>query len=266
MLKTIRTLALLLVALAVAMPAGAQPTRLYDKEVKSLIEQSKQTFDHFWDALDGQLKNSTFKGPSGEFVVKRIGEDYKTAIDLANSRFNDTYSAGTEVGAFLKDAVRFQNYVEKQGASMKGASEWQAHTSVLGKLAVEYGATFPPTEGQTLRRYSDKEVVDATRAIEQSSAQLASTLENALKKDKATPEAARKATVADVKRVGEAAKVLESTVKDGKPASALVTSLFDQAKKGQAALTASGAASAVQGQWVGIDGKLATIAAAYHQK
>ena len=45
------------------MPSGAQPTRLYDKDVKPLLDQSKQTFERYWDALDNPLKNTTFKAP-----------------------------------------------------------------------------------------------------------------------------------------------------------------------------------------------------------
>ena len=142
-MKTLKTLALVLIALSEAMPAAAQPDRLYDKDVKALIEQSGSTFDRFWDALDGRLKNTTFKGASGEWVVKKIGEDYKTAIDLAKGRFTDTSSASTEVGAFLKDAVVIQNYVSQQGAGMKGASEWQAHANVLGKLCLLYTSPSP---------------------------------------------------------------------------------------------------------------------------
>jgi len=264
--KTIKCLALVLIALAVAMPAAAQPSRLYDKDVKALLEQTRSTYDHFWDALDNQLKGTTFKGPSGEFVVKKIGEDYKTAIDLAKSRFTSTYSAGNEVGAVLKDAVRFQNYVSQQGAGMKGASEWQAHANVLGRLAAEYGATFPPAADQAYRRYADKEVIDATHSIELFSKQLASALENALKKDKATPEATRKAMVADAKRVGDSAKLLGSSVKDGKPASAQVTTLIDQVKKVQGAIGASSAANAMASQLGGFNAPLATIGAAFHMK
>ena len=48
-MKTAKILMLALVALAVAMPAAAQPTRLYNKDVKTLIEQSKSTFDRCWN-------------------------------------------------------------------------------------------------------------------------------------------------------------------------------------------------------------------------
>jgi hypothetical protein len=242
-MKIIKTLVLALIALAVAMPAAAHPNRLYDKDVKQLLDQSKQTYERFWDALDNGLKNTTFKGASGEFVVKKIDEDYRKVIDTARERFTDSYSASTEVTAILRDAVRTHTYVDQKGSGMKGASEWQAHTTVLGQLVREYGGIFPPAENQVLRRYNDKEVVAATTAIEQSSKQLASAIENALKKDKATPEATRKSMVADAKQVGETAKALGSAIKDARPATAQVTTLADQVKK-----------------------LAATIGAAFHQK
>jgi hypothetical protein len=260
-----KTIVLALVALAVAIPAAAQPARLYDKEVKSLVEQSKKTFERFWDALDNTLKNTTFKGPSGEFVVKKIGEDYKNTIDIADKRIAESYSASDEVGRVFSEAVRIDNYVAQQGAAMKGASEWQAHANVLKQLAQEFGGTFPPTQGQAYRRYTDKEVMTAAAAIEASSKQLSSALESALKKDKATPEADRKAMVADVRQVGVAAKALGSAVKDRKPASAQATTLIAQAKKVRESLNASGAAKAVEGQWTRVTGQVELIAAAFRQ-
>ena len=265
-MKIIKTLVLALIALAVAMPAAAQPNRLYDKDVKALLDQSKQTYERFWDALDNGLKNTTFKGASGEFVVKKIDEDYRKVIDTARERFTDSYSASTEVTAILRDAVRTQTYVDQKGAGMKGASEWQAHATILGQLAHEYGGTFPPAENQVLRRYNDKEVVAATTAIEQSSKGLASALENALKKDKATPEATRKSMVADTKQVGETAKMLGSAIKDAKPATAQVTMLADQVKKLQATIGASSAGNALMSQLGSFNAPLATIGAAFHQK
>jgi hypothetical protein len=264
--KIIKTLVLALITLAVAMPAAAQPNRLYDKDVKQLLDQSKQTYERFWNALDNQIKNTTFKGPSGEFVVKKIDEDYRKVIDTARERFTDSYSASTEVSAIFRDAVRTQTYVDQKGAGMKGASEWQAHATVLGQLAHEYGGTFPPAENQAFRRYNDKEIVAATTAIEQSSKQLASALENALKKDKATPEATRKSMVADAKQVGETANALGSAIKDARPATAQVTMLADQVKKLAAAIGASSAGSALMSQLGSFNAPLATIGAGFHQK
>lgn len=265
-MKTVKALIALMIVLAVAVPAAAQPARLYDKEVKSLVEQTKKTYERFWDALDNNLKNTTFKGPSGEFVVKRVGEDYKNTIEIAEKRIAETYSASDEVGKIFAEAVRIDNYVAQQGAAMKGASEWQAHANVLKQLAVQFGGTFPPTQGQAYRRYTDKEVVAAAAAIEATGKQLASALDSALKKDKATPEAARKAMVDDVKRLAENAKVLGSAVKDGKPASAQVTTLLDQVKKVQGAVAGSSAANTLMTQVGGLNAPLATINAAFLQK
>jgi hypothetical protein len=264
--KTIRMLALVFVALAVAMPAAAQPSRLYDKDVKQLLDQTKQSYERYWDALDGQVKNTTFKGPAGEFIVKRIDEDYRKVIDTARERFTGSSSANTEVGAILREAGRTQVYVNEKGSAMKGASEWQAHATLLGQLAAQYGGTYPPAENRVLSRRTDMEVISAATAIEASSKQLASALENALKKDKATPEAARKAMVADVKRVGETAKLLGSAVKDAKPATAQVKTLADQVTKVQGAIGASSAAAAVTGQAARLNAPLEVITSAFSLK
>ena len=265
-MKTVKTLALALVVLAAAMPAAAQPAKMYDNDVKALIEDSKKTFERFWDALDGRTKDAVFKGPSGEFVVKRMAEDYKKAIENASSRINASYSASTEVGAFIKEAVRFQNFVSQQGASFKGASEWQAHVGVLGKLATEYGASFPPALDQPFRWYTDKEVIDTTKTVEATSKQVASAVEEALKKDKATPEAARKMLVAEVKQMGEAAKALGAAVADRKPASALVTNLLEQTRKAQEAIGSNPTAAKFQGQLGPVNSQIATIRSAFHVK
>lgn len=263
-MKTIRCLALSIVVFTVAGAAAAQRARLYDGDVKSLIEQSRKTADRFWNALDGGLKNSTFKGPSGEFVVKKLFEDYKNTIEAARKRFGPSYSTSTEVARIFEEAVRVDTYVKEQGPAMKGASEWEAHAEVLRRLAGEYGGTFPPTPGGSYRRYTDKEIVSATTAIEASSRQLASALDAALKKDNTVPEASRKAMVADVKRVGDAAKALGSTVKGRRPATAQVTMLLDQARKVRDTLTTSGAAAAVEGHWTRVNQQLGMIAATFH--
>ena len=53
-MKAIDTIVFALLAIGAAMPAAAQPSRLYDKDVKPLLEQSKQSFERFWDALDNR--------------------------------------------------------------------------------------------------------------------------------------------------------------------------------------------------------------------
>jgi len=265
-MRIIKTLALVLVAFAVAMPAAAQTNRLYDKDMKQLLDQTKQSYERYWDALDSQVKSATFKGPAGEFIVKRIDEDYRKAIDLARERFTGSSSAGTEVGAILREAGRTQTYVTEKGAAMKGASEWQAHTAVLGQLAAQYGGAYPPAANQVFIHITDMEIISAATAMEASSKQLASALESTLKKDKATPEATRKAMVADVKLVGEHAKMLGSAVKDGKPASAHVTTLTGQVKKVQDAIAASSAGASLKGQAARFDPPLKTINTAFGVK
>ena len=258
--------AAVLVTLTISVPAAAQPSRLYDKEVKALLDQAKNSYEHFWDALDGQTRNSTFKNATGEFVAKTLNEDYKKALDTAKDRLSDSYAASNEVGGCSSRRSGSTRSSASRGPSMKGASEWQAHATQLGQIANAYGATFPPAANQVFSRHNDKDVIHAASSVEQASKRLADALDNSLKKDKNTPEAARKAIVEDVKRLGELAKTLESTVDDKKPASAQVTALRDQAAKVKTAIAGSSAAAAVLGQWSAIENTLGTIGAAFHMK
>ena len=136
---------------------------------------------------------------------------------------------------------------------------------MLGQLAQAYGGTFPPAQGQAYRRYNDKEVIAATKTIEQSSKQFATAMDNAYKKDKAVPDAGRKAMVADAKLVGDNAKALGSALGSKKPATAQVAALLAQAKKVQDAFMAGSASAALNPLWGGMREPLATIAAAFKQ-
>ena len=262
-MKTITTVALVLVALAVALPAAAQATRPYDQEVKQILELSKSTFERFWDKLDGQLKDTTFRGAAGEVVVKKVAEDYKKSIEVAIDRYKAEYSASTEVAAIFREAVRVNDFVQSRGTALKGSSEWQAHAVQLSALAGAYGGIFPPVEGQPVRRFMDKEVVQATVAAEQAAKSLASAFENALKKDKAVAEPARKTMVGDVKALGESAKVLKSRIDGKQPASSEVTALLDQARKTRETIKSSSAGAAMQTGWGRVNEQIAFIARAY---
>ena len=72
-------------------------------------------------------------------------------MTLPRDRFGGNSSASTEVAAILGEAVRTQIYVAEQGSAMKGASERQAHATLLGQLAAQFGGTFPPAAGQLVQ-------------------------------------------------------------------------------------------------------------------
>ena len=61
-----------------AVPGFAQaPERLSDKDVKTLIDQVDEGRDKFEGNLDGQFKGSTLRGPAGETKVAAALQDYQ---------------------------------------------------------------------------------------------------------------------------------------------------------------------------------------------
>jgi hypothetical protein len=259
-MKFVKSLVLAMAALAAALPAAAQPDRLNDKDVKALIEQSKKSFEKFWEKLDSDVKDATYTGPRGQFAPRQMKDDYGNAIDAAEKRFSDSYSSSTEVGTVLQKAALLNDLVGSKGPGVKGVAEWQVHAEILHRLAKEYGTTFPPA-GQAVRRYTDSEVEQAAAKVYEGSKDLASALDKALKQDKATPDATRKSMVESAKKLGDLAKPLRSAVADDKPSSAQATALLDHGARLRNAVSASAAASA----WNVVAGPMGLIAAAFHQ-
>src|SRR3954469_15783786 len=104
-----------LIALLIApcpQAALAPPTaRMTDQQVKKLIEQVDNDRDRFEDQLDGNLKRKVLRGPGGEVDVERFLDDLQQNIDKLESRFTDSYSAGSEVGTVLKQGSSIQRYM-----------------------------------------------------------------------------------------------------------------------------------------------------------
>src|SRR5262245_12869998 len=55
--------------------------RLTDRDVKGLVSRIEDGRNRFDDALDGKLKNTILRGPSGEVDVKRFLNDFQESID-----------------------------------------------------------------------------------------------------------------------------------------------------------------------------------------
>ncbi len=90
--------------------AQAQPERLSDKDVKTLIDQVDEGRDKFEGNLDGQFKGSTVRGPNGETKVAGALQDYQDNTQKLKDRFTPDYSASAEVG-HRPQAVHGHQYV-----------------------------------------------------------------------------------------------------------------------------------------------------------
>jgi hypothetical protein len=207
--------------------------RLTDRDVKALITRIEQGRDKFDDELDGKLKNSVVRQPSGEANVKDVLNDFQESIDRVEERLKPEYAASAEVATLLRRGSGIEAFFRQQPPGTKGESEWNRLASDLKVLATAYGADFPLSGNATVRRIGDGELVSAVSQVAASSDQLKKSLDNDLKKDATISKESRQAAVAEADQMTKDAKALRDRVKDTKPSSAEASKLLAQAAKVQ---------------------------------
>jgi len=243
-----------------ATPALAQgPTeRLPDKDVKKLIDLVDDGRDKFEGNLDGKFKNSTFRGPTGETNISNLLKDYEDNTKKLKDRFNDEYAASAEVAAVLRRAATIDEFMKTTSPVMKGRSEWDAETASLRYLAGAYGATFPLPQGATVRRMNDKETAAAAEAIAKAADRFKDDLDKVTTLAKADKEAAKK----DVELLIKQANDIKDHTSDGKPSTAAVRQLVQQAARIQTFVGAHPMPSAMA-DWQTVQASLGKVQQAF---
>jgi hypothetical protein len=219
-----------------SMPAVAQsgPERPSDKDVKALIDQVDEGRDKFEGNLDGKFKGSTLRGPAGETKVAGALQDYQDSTKKLKERFTAKYSASAEVATVLKQSTQIDTFMQGEPTSMKGRSEWDRQSANLKKLAAVYGTTFPLPDGATVRRMNDDEAAEAAGEL----ASAADEVKHDVDKAMAPPSPEGGSAKKDLDVLIKHAKAVKSRVGDGKPATAEVRQLVEQAAKLQTQFTA----------------------------
>jgi hypothetical protein len=213
-----------------AVPGVAQaPERVSDKDVKALIDQVDEGRDKFEGNLDGQFKGSTLRGPTGETKVSAALQDYQDNTQKLKDRFTPDYSASAEVTTVLKQSTAINAFMERSESSMKGRSEWDRQVGTLKRLAQSYGTAFPLADGASVRRMNDKETAATAAAI----ATAADRFKSDVDKDKTLAKPEKDAAKKDVEMLIKQADGVKDRTSDGKPATAEVKQLVEQAAKVQ---------------------------------
>jgi hypothetical protein len=236
--------------------------RLTDRDVKGLITRIEQGRDKFDDELDGKLKDSVLRQPTGEVNVKDVLNDFQKSIDRVEERLKPEYAASAEVATLLRRASGIDAFFRQQPPGTKGESEWNRLASDLKVLAVAYGAEFPLSADAAVRRIGDGELVTAVSQVAATSDQLKKSLDNDLKKDPTVSKEARQAAIAELEQLTKDAKALRGRVKDAKPSSAEASKLLAQAAKVQG-FVASHQGPTSAAAWKATAGHVQVVATAY---
>jgi hypothetical protein len=224
-----RTIFLASAAALWSMPvfAQARPERLFDKDVKTLIDQVDQGRDKFEGNLDGQFKGSTLRGPNGEVKVSGALQDYQDNTKKLKSRFTADYSASAEVATVLKQSTAIDRFMQGAASNMKGRNEWDRQVTFLKQLAAAYGTAFPLPDGAVVRRMNDKEAAGEAGAVGTAAGRFKSDLDKDGTLAKADKDAARK----DLDLLVKQANAVKSRTSGGKPATAEMRQLAETVAK-----------------------------------
>jgi hypothetical protein len=247
---------------ASAAAAQTQPVRPSDPDVRGVIYAVDQARGRFEDALDGDLKRSILRSPTGEVNVARYLEDLQRNAGLMKDRFKDNYAASQEVLTFLKQCTGLHTWVSSQPSTFKGRSEWESMAVLLGNLATMYGTKFPVPEGATSRRMNDKEVAQAAELAAKSADEFRKAAAKTMKAAKADPQAVA-AMEREMKTLTAQAKALKSKVGGHKASSNEARVLLEQATRTQTAVTPPAAPDPAAAHWATLQTNLQSIRLAY---
>ena len=250
------------VALVIVPVVSAQ--RMNDRDVKALIERIDDERDRFEDQLDGKLKRSIIRGPSGEVNVERYLDDLQENVDKLKERFTPQYAGSAEVTTVLRQGSDIQRFMSTQPPNLDGASEWNRLAKSLADLAAVYGTALPLAEGQQARRMNDREVEKAADDLAKSADRFKNDLDSSLKKDKTVAEATREAAVDEAEELKRDAEKLASIVGDGRPASGEAQALLERAAKIRAASAGRTLSPAARTAWSEVESGLAKVAQAFN--
>jgi hypothetical protein len=236
--------------------------RLTDRDVKALVARIEEGRDRFDDALDGKLKHSIVRGPSGEVKVDDFLNDFQKNIDRLEERLKPEYAASAEAATLLRQASTIDRFFRTQPPGTKGESEWNRLATDLKTLAVAYGADFPLAEGAPVRRMGDREVAAGLEEVAKGAERLKKSLDNELKKDSTIDKGRRESIVDEADQLMKDAKVLRERVKDGDPTSAEAERLLARASAVQTTLDPLRTAAS-KSIWSGLVPRFHDLAGAY---
>lgn len=261
--RSVATAACAAVAVLLMAVPRASAERLNDKDVKQLIERIDNDRDRFEDQLDGTLKRSVIRNPTGEVNVEGYLHDLQENVSKLQDRFKPAYSASAEATTVLRQGSEIKRYMVTLPAAFDGKSEWNRLDSSLGELAAAYGTPWPLPDGQQARRLNDQEVKIAAGVVADNADHFKKELDSSLKADKSIDKVSREAAVKEADLLKGDAKNLGSVVGDGRPASSEAQALFQRAAGMKTAAAGRALSPAAQTAWTSVESSLGTVAQAF---
>lgn len=261
MKRVLSRLVLLGLALAAAGSAPASAERLYDAEVKRLIEYANRGISDFRRSARSDFKNAKITHSDGVQVdVSNYLKDMTDSGKKLESRYTANYAAIPEATDLLKRFRTADDFAQRNPGISGAKSEWELLRKNMDPLAKAFNVdwTADPTTWQPART-TDGPIRAEAASLEAQAKSFRKGVDTAAK-TAGLDKARRKVLEGESESLIGAAGALRKTIEDGRPAS----SALDRVTAAMGALgtqvQTAGLGDAVSGAWSGIDGAAKKLA------
>ncbi len=241
--------------------ASAQPgVRLWDDDVKKLVDEAKNSCDKFRDAFKKVQSVTTRTGVQVD--VKQYMSDYEESFN----RFKDSFDSQRTPSGDLLNVLRITNELDgfmTRNADAAGAgSEWQAHKSNVDRLARAFGTSLGD-DAAPPKRMSDEQVKALMESLQEGSKLLGKDVKDAMKKDSSIDKSTRDANEQSLKLLEKKAETMKKLFNDKKPLSVEMQDFLKQMDVIKSYLTEHPLGSAVLSRWDSLENKAGQLTAEY---
>jgi len=253
-----------LVALALLAAPVLAGERLYDPEMRRLIDTAYKQLDDFTDEMGSKAKNAKVTNAAG--VTTDISDfiaDFKAEGKRLRERFNSDDAATTNALEFLKKAKAADGFVGRHPGFTDADSEWARFRPTLSSLAGAYNIDWDsdPANWKAVRM-TDRQVKDLLGTVERQIKDAGKALDSAAKAA-GIDKAAAKGLKSSVAGLGSSAKALKGSFAKQAPVGESVSGLLAKATSVGETAGTLGIAEAAKGAWAPLEKSLGTLAAAF---
>jgi hypothetical protein len=206
------------VVLALAARVGSAAERMYDKELKRLIESTNNNVNAFRKAARSDFKNSKITWNGTQVAIGNYLDDLADAGKKLQSRYDANYAAVPEATDFLKRLKVADEFAIANPGISGAKTEWDALRTNATALAGAYGVNFAsdPSTWQPART-PDGPVRAAAASIDSQTKTLGKSLDDAAK-TAGLDKSVRKVIEGQSETAVKAAGNLKNAVEDNRPA------------------------------------------------
>jgi hypothetical protein len=250
-------------ALVLCAPPGAAAERMYDRDVKKLIDRACGQLDRFNGGMSSQARSAKVTRDGVETDISDFMQDWVTEGKTLRNRFGPNGVAAPETVAFLRRGKAVEGFVGRHPGFTGGGNEWTALRGSLVQLAGAYHLDWSADPASWRpKRTSDSDINALAAGLDAQIKNAGKALDKAAQ-DANLSSADRKEIDASVKSLRGSSQSFRKGWSGHKPVSSQLDGLRSQTRALSDRAAALGIADAAKGGLAPLQSSLDKLATAF---